>query len=372
MSDKIHIGTRKGFFTFGRKGAGWDQVFPEFPGVPVPMFHQDKRDNTLYVAAEHEHFGTKFHRKREGESEWTELDPPVYPEKPDDAPVILDPWRKVEVPWSLKKVWSLESGGDDRAGVLWCGTIPGGLFKSTDSGESWELVRSLWDKAERAKWSGGGYDFPGIHSICVHPENSDVISVGVSCGGVWRTCDGGLTWEQSAHGMRYDFLPEEQGGADPETQDPHRIVQCQADPKRFWTQHHCFIYRSDDEGRSWKEFSEVSPSAFGFAVAVHPAEPDTAWFVPAKKDEERYPVDGKFVVTRTRDGGQTFETLDKGLPSGLAYDLVYRHALSVDDTGNCLVMGSTTGSVWVSEDQGDSWSEITSHLPPVYCVAFGR
>lgn len=115
----------------------------------------------------------------------------------------------------------------------------------------------------------------------------------------------------------------------------------------------------------------LEPSGFGFAVAVHPDDADTAWVVPAKKDELRYPVDGRFLVNRTRDGGETFEPLTVGLPDPPAYDLVYRHAFELDESGQILAMGSTTGSLWVREDQGDRWELLTSHLPPVYCVRFG-
>lgn len=113
----------------------------------------------------------------------------------------------------------------------------------------------------------------------------------------------------------------------------------------------------------------MAPSNFGFAVAVHPNDPDTAWFVPAKKDDHRYLVNGEFIVSRTQDGGKTFETLRKGLPKEPAFGMVYRHALAVDAGGITLVMGSTTGSVWASEDSGESWIQLSTHLPPVYVVS---
>lgn len=370
MSHRFYVGTRKGLFSFEKSASDWKCTAENFLGYPVPMLLPDRRDDSLLVAVEHEQFGSKIHRTEDSGKSWTELDPPTYPEKPADAPKIVDPWRQVEVPWSLKKIWSLETG-DPESGEIWCGTIPGGLFRSTDRGSSWELIDSLWNQPDRAKWSGGGYDFPGIHSICVHPDDPQKIAVGISCGGVWRSADGGNSWTQNAHGMVYDFVPAEQGGAEPDSQDPHRMVQCPGAPDRFWVQHHCSIYRSDNGAESWNEVKVVKPSGFGFAVAVHPEDPDTAWFVPAKKDEMRYPVDGKFVVNRTRDGGKTFETLSRGLPEGSAYDIVYRHALDIDPTGELLVMGSTTGSLWVSEDQGDSWTQLSAHLPPVYVVRFG-
>jgi photosystem II stability/assembly factor-like uncharacterized protein len=265
-------------------------------------------------------------------------------------------------------IWALEPGGADEPGALWAGTMPGGLFRSRDRGESWEMIRPLWDMPERNKWLGGGADIPGIHSICVDPRSSKIVRVAISCGGVWVTHDGGESWAQSAHGMRFDDGPA--GVADdPHTQDPHMMVQCPAAPERFWVQHHCGIWRSADNAKSWQEV-KAKPSSFGFGVVVHPKDPDTAWFVPGIKDEKRYPVDGKLVVTRTRDGGKSFDILDKGLPGSHAYDIVFRHALAGDDTGDRLAFGSTTGNLWISEDQGDSWQTVSSTLPPVHAVRF--
>ena len=164
-------------------------------------------------------------------------------------------------------------------------------------------------------------------------------------------------------------MPPELAG-DPVSQDPHRVVQCPVSPDRLWMQHHNGIFRSDDGGGSWQELTEVAPSSFGFSVAVHPRDPETAWFVPAVKDECRVPVDGKVVVARTRDGGEHFDVLTNGLPQQHAYDLVFRHALDIDDSGDRLAMGSTTGSLWVTEDGGDSWAAISTHLPPIYQVRF--
>jgi hypothetical protein len=148
------------------------------------------------------------------------------------------------------------------------------------------------------------------------------------------------------------------------------MVQCRESPDCLWAQHHNGVFRSADGGRKWDHVPNVAPSVFGFAVAVHPRDPKTAWFAPAVKDERRVPVDGKVVVSRTRDGGETFEVLRNGLPQEHAYDLVYRHALAVDGTGERLAFGSTTGGLWVSEDQGDSWAMLDARLPPVHAVTF--
>jgi hypothetical protein len=169
--------------------------------------------------------------------------------------------------------------------------------------------------------------------------------------------------------MRAAYMPKERA-FDPLVQDVHRLVRCPAAPDVLWAQHHNGIFRTEDGGRRWTEIERAGPSTFGFAAAVHPDDPKTAWFVPAVKDERRVPVDGRLVVTRTRDGGASFDVLGKGLPDANAYDLVYRHGLAVDTTGRRLAFGSTTGSLFASNDAGDSWSLVNAHLPPVYAVRF--
>ena len=92
--------------------------------------------------------------------------------------------------------------------------------------------------------------------------------------------------------------------------------------------------------------------------------------MPAVKDECRVPVDGRLVVTRTRDGGRSFEILADGLPAAPSYDLAYPHALDIDASGRRLAMGSTTGSLWATADGGGRGSPIATHLPPIAQVAF--
>jgi ligand-binding sensor domain-containing protein len=365
MSDRLHVGTRKGMFTVERNGGGWKIARGDFLGDNVSLTLHDRRDGTTYAALDHGHFGVKMHRSS-GDG-WEEIPAPVYPQKPEGYEEN-DMWGR-PLNWSLARVWALTPGGADEPGTIWCGTLPGGLFKTTDRGSTWQMARSLWEHPKRKMWMGGGADLPGLHSIIVDPKNSRRVFIAVSTGGIWLTEDGGDTWGQRGEGMRADHVPPELTN-DPIAQDVHCLVQCPAAPNRMWVQHHNGIFVSDDEGRNFRELTDVAPSVFGFPVAVHPSDPDTAWFVPEIKDEKRIPVGGKLVVNRTRDGGKTFETLSRGLPQEHAYDVVYRHALALCDKGQRLAFGSTTGGLWVSEDQGDSWREITHTLPPVYSVRF--
>jgi hypothetical protein len=334
MSDKVLVATRKGLFGIVRGKNGWAVEEADFLGDPVTMVLDDARDGATYAALNLGHFGVKVHRRDAAGGEWQEIAAPAHEPAPDGdkAP-------------SVKQVWSLEAGGDDRPGVLWAGTLPGGLFRSDDRGQSWHLNTSLWERPEREHWFGGGYDVPGV------------------------TCDDGETWECRTAGMYAEYMPPERR-EDPSIQDPHRLVRCNARPDALWVQHHNGVFRSTDNGNTWSDVKAVEPSVFGFAVAVHPRDPETAWLVPAIKDECRIPVNGAVVVARTRDGGESFEVLTRGLPQEHAYDLVFRHALDVDESGDRLVMGSTTGSLWISENQGDTWTQVSTHLPPIYCTRF--
>jgi hypothetical protein len=360
MSDRAYLSTRKGLFELDRIDGRWQVGASHFLGEPVSLTLADGRDGTLYAALNLGHFGVKLHRRDAGSQEWREIAAPAYPPKPDGSVDTVD--------WTNRLIWSLEAGGADQPGVLWAGTLPGGLFRSGDRGDSWELVRSLWDVPQRAEWFGGGYDVPGIHSICVDPRDSDRVLVAVSCGGVWQSGDGGASWTISATGMRADYMPPELNENEA-VQDPHRVVRCAGSPDVLWCQHHNGMWRSSNGGRQWDEI-KAAPSSFGFAVAAHPTDPLTAWFVPAEADQRRIPVGAALAVSRTTDGGASFTQQRSGLPQQHCYDLVYRHGLAVDADGRTLLMGSTTGGVWISADAGEHWDTLSTTMPPVYAVCF--
>lgn len=364
MARLLHVASRKGLLTFGPKGGGWALQQTAFVGDPVTAVLPDRRDGALYAGLSLGHFGVKLHRSDDGGATWKELPSPAY------SPVEDGSNGDEDAPPSVSLLWCLAAGGADQAGTLWAGTIPGGLFRSTDRGESWSLVETLWNEPSRKDWFGGGYDQPGIHTVCVDPRDSRRLTVGVSCGGVWTSEDGGASWRIGGKGLRAAYLPPDRA-LDPVVQDPHRLAQCPTAPDVIWCQHHNGIFRSGDGGRSFVEIEAEAPSRFGFAVAVHPHRPDTAWFVPAVKDECRVPVDRRLIVLRTRDGGASLEALCDGLPPPPAFDLIYRHALDVDADGERLTMGSTTGNLWIGEAAGEHWMPVANHLPPINQVAWG-
>lgn len=369
MSDPVlRVATRKGLFRVRREDGKWRLAAPDFLGDNVSAVMRHPVSGAIFAALDHGHFGVKMHRSRDGGGQWEEIPVPANPPRGEDE----EPWVDImgrTIPDSLQLVWCLEPGHPSQGERIWAGTIPGGLFRSDDGGDNWQIVDSLWNDPGRRRWFGGGMDYPGIHSILVHPADPRDITIAISCGGIWHSGDDGDSWELIGAGMEAPYTPPEHAG-DPGIQDVHRLARCHSDPDRMWLQHHAGIYRSDDAGRRWSRIGGVSPGDFGFPVVVDADDPDRVWFVPEIKDEHRIPPDGRVVVNRTGDGGQTFLTMADGLPGPLAYDLVFRHALDRDHAAGCLAMGSTTGSLWISEDDGSSWRTVSNHLPPVYAVRF--
>lgn len=335
------VATRKGLFELDEDGA---VTAVHFRGAPVTAVVPT--DDGLVVALRHGHYGPKVHRRTD--EGWTELTAPAFPQDGDE---------------SVDQIWVLDAAAD---GTIWAGTLPAGLFSSTDGGETWTLCRALHDRPERKKWFGGGFDAAGVHSIVPDAHGPGSLVLGISCGGVWHSPDRGETWTLWGEGLTATYMPPNRA-TDLNIQDPHRVRMCPADPSRLWMQHHNGVYRSDDGGRTWTEL-DPPPTGFGFPVAAHPTDPDTAWLIPAESAESRLPLDGAVIAVKTTDGGESWTVQREGLPQEHAYDLVFRHALDIDDTGDRLAFGSTTGSLWLTRDGGDHWTCANAHLPPVYAV----
>ncbi len=357
MKNKLLLGTRKGLLTFERNGT-WNSKANHFLGNPVSFAWIDKRTNTWWAALDHGHWGSKLHRSMDEGKSWKEVEAPKYPEgtminEKDEA--------------SLKYIWCMASGGNDMPERIYLGTEPGGLFVSDNNGDSFELVKGLWNHPSREKqWFGGGRDFAGIHSIIVDPDDSTRILVGISVAGVFETVDGGANWTPKNKGLKANFLP------DPDSeigQDPHLLITAPTDKHTMWQQNHCGIFVSRNGGEKWEDVSSTDgPANFGFAIAVDETDPECAWVVPGVSDEIRIAVDNSMCVCRTDDCGKTWTTLTNGLPQGNAFDITYRHALDI--TEDTLAFGTTTGNLYFSENRGDEWQIISNNLPMIHSLFF--
>lgn len=360
MSDTLVLGTRKGVFLVERGTREWRVVRRAHPGVPVVYAWIDGRSGTLWTCLEHGHWGGKLARSKTRGETWEEIPAPKYPEGAE---------VKDGVPATLGYLWCMGPGGADQPGRLYIGTVPGGLFRSEDSGATWSLVGGLWNHPSRKEhWFSGGLDkeYAGICSILVDPRNSARVLVGISCGGVFETSDDGASWTHRNKGLRATFLPNPEADFG---HDPHFTALCEREPDVLWQQNHCGIFRSTDGARTWTEVSQTGgPAYFGFAIAADARDPERAWVVPQTGDEERTAVGGALLACRTDDGGKTWAALRDGLPQENAYDVVYRHAL--DARGDRVAFGSTTGNVYLSEDRGERWTCLGNNFPPVYSVRF--
>ncbi|MGI5215563.1 WD40/YVTN/BNR-like repeat-containing protein [Plantactinospora sp. CA-290183] len=352
----LAIGTGKGLFLArsddGR--ASWQLSGPHFPMTGVYSVAIDKRRATprLLAGVTSSHFGPSVGTSDDLGASWRE---------PDEAPLSFP----VETGATLERVWQLAPGPADEPDLVYAGTQPSALFRSVDGGVSYELVRPLWDHPHREEW-GAGFGGQAIHSVLPHPTDPARVVVAMSTGGVYRTDDAGASWTPGNSGIRAYFLPEEW----PEFgQCVHKIARDAADPERLYAQNHHGVYRSVDGGGTWQSIAEGLPSDFGFPMVAHPHRSGVIYNFPLTADGERFPVDRRCRVYRSSDAGGSWEPLTAGLPSGPYYPAVLRDAMCTDDSSTAGVyFGTRSGEVYASRDEGDSWSLVAAHLPDVLCV----
>jgi photosystem II stability/assembly factor-like uncharacterized protein len=353
-NDRILIGTRKGLFEARRADAGWSLDRPALGGEPIAYATRDPRSGSIWASIDHGHWGVKLSRSRADDGTYEEVDAPKYAEATGKSATYY---------------WVLQPGHADRPKTFYVGTNPGALFQSDDDGATWAMNEPLWKMCAEHKWTGGGRDDAGIHSICINPNDPDHIYIAVSCAGVVETRDGGKSWTYVNKGLRMDYAPPDQQDVE-YGHDPHCVVISPSDPSVLWQANHCGVYRTSNGAEHWEEVSQKPLIYFGFPLAVHPQQADTAWLVPMHSDDDRVTVDGHLRVMRTDDAGKTWTTQDTGLPQQNAWDFPYRHALDVAPDGETLVLGTTSGNLYVSGDGGASWETLSNNLPLIYSARF--
>jgi len=352
----ILVGTMKGAFVFRADPArrAWESGGPYFPGSAVYAMAYDARAGRqrIWAAPNHMHFGAILRSTDDFGQTWTE---PVeanvkFPEASGAA---------------LKQIWQVAPGRDDDPAALYCGVEPAALFASCDAGDTWSLVEGLWNHPHRPRWQPGGGGLC-LHTIVIDPERRDRIRIAISTGGTYVTDDGGANWRATNTGVRAQFLPDKY----PEFgQCVHKVAQSRVRPDRLYLQNHWGLYRSDDRGETWTDIANGVPSDFGFPIAVHPRDPDSAWIVPLESDQFRCTPGGRLRMFRTSDAGASWQPSGDGLPQADAYETVLRDALAVDSADPCGVyFGTRSGKLFASADEGARWTELADGLPPIVAV----
>jgi photosystem II stability/assembly factor-like uncharacterized protein len=267
-------------------------------------------------------------------------------------------------PWEFKRVWHLEPSLTE-PDTVYAGVEDAALFRSTDGGATWQELAGLRGHETGPQWAPGAGGMC-LHTIVIDPTNPERMFTAISAAGTFRSDDGGRNWRPINQGLHSQYIP------DPTAPVGHCVHRIAIHPKRpnvLFMQKHWDVMRSDDGGDSWYEVSGNLPSDFGFPIAVHAHEPETIYVVPIHSDALHYPPEGKLRVYRSRSGGNDWEALTRGLPQANCYVNVLRDAMAVDELDPCGVyFGTTGGQVYGSADSGDNWTPIVRDLPAVLSV----
>jgi photosystem II stability/assembly factor-like uncharacterized protein len=382
---RVLVGTKKGAFilTADGKRQKWDVSGPHFAGWEIYHMKGSPADpNRLFASQTSGWFGQILQRSDDGGKTWN---PPGGEKMPDPAgppagvsnkfaydtspetgkPLTTHQWYDgTQHPWEFKRVWHLEPSLGD-PDTVYAGVEDAAIFRSTDGGKSWQELAGLRGHGSGPQWSPGAGGM-GAHTILIDPTNPNRMYVAISSAGTFRTDDAGKTWKPVNKGLNSNFLPNptaEVGHC------VHRIALHPSRPQTLFMQKHWDVMRTDDAGETWREVSGNLPTDFGFVIDVHAQEPETIYVVPIKSDSEHFPPEGKLRVYRSRTGGNEWEALTKGLPQRDCYVNVLRDAMAVDSFDPCGVyFGTTGGQVYASADGGDSWAAIVRDLPAVLSV----
>jgi serine/threonine protein kinase len=351
----LMVGTTKGAF-FLRSTAPrsrWEVAGPYFHGQAIYALAYDSRAGRHRMwAANSSFWGTLLRSSDDFGKTWT---------NPLEANIRFP----VDSGASVKNIWQICLGRAEDPEVLYCGVEPAALFQSCDAGETWSLVRGLFDHPHRPRWVPGNGGLC-LHTILLDPAKRERMYVAISAGGVYRTDDGGGTWQARNRGIRVVYQPEKY----PEFgQCIHRIVLHPTRPERLFLQNHWGLYRSNDGAETWQDIAHGVPSDFGFTMVMHPQNSDCVYILPVESDEFRCTPDGRLRVFRTRNAGASWEPLTRGLPQKGAYETVLRDAMTADALDPVgLYFGTRRGELYGSSDEGRNWKKILEGLPPVVCV----
>lgn len=355
------VGTMKGAFVLrsDKSRKKWKIEGPHFRGEAVyALLHDTRGDRPRTFAATNSmHWGPTLRTSHDNGVTWSAPGPQTIRFPADSGR-------------ALAQIWQIASGRRTEPDVFYCGVEPAALFQSRDGGESWQPNQGLLNHEHQPKWQPGGGGLC-LHTIVLDPDNPRRMLIAMSTGGVYRSEDGGKSWRARNSGVRAQFMPEEHRY--PEFgQCVHKVVHHPTRPGRLFLQNHWGLYRSDDWGDSWKDIANGVPSDFGFAMQMHPHDPDSVYIVPIEADVFRATPEAKLRVYRTRNAGASWEPLTKGLPQSGAYENVLRDALTADSFDSAgIYFGTRSGKLYGSSDEGASWTEIADALPPIVCVKTG-
>jgi hypothetical protein len=351
------VGTNKGLFFYSSdlQREEWTLSGPYLSGWEVYSVLGDSRNgNRIYAGTSHAAYGATIRISENFGEDWKQVEQsPSYSEASG---------------FKLNRIWQLAQAHPSEPNTVFAGVEEAGLFISQDQGNSWKELDGLTSHPTRPEW------FPGAGGMCLHtilidPNNPKRIWVAMSAVGVFRSDDGGLTWQTRNKGL--SRVPT--GQPDPEVgYCVHKMVLDPQDSNILYMQEHGGVFKSINGGDSWFPIEEGltlrgNDAPFGFPISVSPN--GDLFLLPLESSEQRSMRDGKLIVYSMQQGSDIWEPIGDVLPEEERHVSVLRDAMSVDSLDPYgLYFGTTSGEVYGSLDRGVSWKRLPGQFSRILTV----
>ena len=259
-----------------------------------------------------------------------------------------DSWRHLPSDMDSKEVWSLAIH-PTTPGTLYAGTCPSAFYKTTDAGETWTLLN-----AELAQECEGIPIIPRVTTIIIDPEDHDTVYAGIEIDGMRLSTDGGKTWDNRSEGLS--------------SQDIHGLTVVPGEQKTLVAATNNDVCITTDM-HHWTPLKVREHFPWPYCRAAFYLNGDHAKVFIGAGNGPPGDQGGIFYMQDSKDAADAvairWERSDIGIT---ANSTIWCFGYNADGDG-LLIACSVSGQLFLSEDNGDSWTKLTHEFGEVRALA---